>query len=97
MDQIEVDQQKTAISRIERLLERSQREPQISLGDSVIVNELLSVRQDLLEETQRRQSAQSMYVLRHEFEPIKRGVKWLLATGTSTLLLAFSWWLGTRK
>jgi hypothetical protein len=97
MDQIEVDQQKTAIKRIERLLDRSQREPHTTIGDSVIINELLSIRNDLLEETQRRQSADSQYVLRHEFEPIKRGVKWLLATGTSTLLLAFSWWLGTRK
>jgi hypothetical protein len=59
-----------------------------------VVAELLTVRSDLLAETNRRMVAERDYVLRHEIEPLKKAARWILGLVSSAGLLIFSWWLG---
>ena len=75
-DNSAIDRQKGAITRLERLLQRAQTDPDIPLSDQTVMNELIDARRDLLGETWERITAtHDLPLLRSEVEGVKSWIK----------------------
>ena len=68
-----IQAQEDGLRRLGRLLERSQREPDVRLGDTTVVAEILAAREDLLIESRTR------YATLADYEAVKRDVAWAVS------------------